>query len=101
MLIWYFISFDCERYYKKEKKVLFQGTIVKKYRSNNHDTPILSFRKPNRTVVEGGFSRLEDLWDSTEIGDSIYKAVNSLEYRLIKVDTVLSFYPQCDGRKVK
>lgn len=101
MLIWNLISFDCEGYYKKQRKVFFQGTVIKKYRSNNHDTPTLGFRNQNGTVVEGGFTQLGDLWDSAEVGDSIYKALNSLEYRLIKIDTVLSYYPECDGRKIK
>jgi len=41
------------------------------------------------------------LYDFSDIGDSIYKGKGSIEVRLIKRDTIMSFYPECNGEPMK
>jgi len=57
----------------------FHGIIVEKYRQYNHDEPRIKY-KVNNSIIEMSAFNWIDLYEKTEIGDSIYK---------IKNDTVL------------
>jgi hypothetical protein len=52
-------------------------------------------------ALDIGVDELRDLYNQAESGDSIFKAPGSLKFQLKKKDTVLFFYPECDGNEMK
>lgn len=42
-----------------------------------------------------------DLYDYSTVGDKLVKDSLSLEFKLIKKDTVITFHPICNGKEVK
>lgn len=93
--------FNCERYYARKKKIVIKGLIVNKFTSSNHAEPILEIKNSTGEVIQGAYFQLFDLWTAAQTGDSIYKAANSLQYCLIKRDTIICFYPECNGSKIE
>jgi xanthine dehydrogenase molybdopterin-binding subunit B len=59
------------------------------------------------TNIKGDFYKglagdeLVGIFEYGEKGDTIIKEVNSLQYKLIKKDTILYFYPICDCKEVR
>lgn len=41
------------------------------------------------------------LYNNSSVGDKLVKDSLSLEFKLIKKDTVITFHPICDGKEVK
>lgn len=41
-----------------------------------------------------------DLYNFSTVGDKLVKDSLSLEFRLIKKDTVITFHPICDGKEI-
>jgi len=92
---------NCEQIWRITKNERWTYRIDSMYISKNHATPTLIISNDSVHKREIGVHALEELYNNTTVGDSIMKAQGSLEFRLVKKDTVLSFYPMCNGETIK
>jgi hypothetical protein len=104
-IIWMMHPRNCKKEAENDRKVSCRYHIDTMYISDSHATPMVfvtgirSGEHLNHVGLE--FAELRDLYNNASIGDSIYKDMGSLEYKLIKKDTVLSFYVVCNGEKMR
>ncbi|PZF71870.1 hypothetical protein [Taibaiella soli] len=66
----------------------------------NHTVPTIVYTQNGKKRLLGLFD-IDDLYNAAEVGDSVSKASGQLEYKLFKKDTILSFYPFCDGKDLR
>jgi hypothetical protein len=69
----------------------------------NRNTPTVFLTCSDSKFKQLFLSRYEFpvLYDNAIRGDIVKKEINTLKFEIIKKDTVLYFYPQCDGREIK
>ncbi len=81
----------------KERKVY--GVIKSQYLDKeNHNTPTFVLGEDNKILTLIG---LRDLFLVSNVGDTILKDTGSLNYKLIKSDTILIFNVKCNGKPLK
>lgn len=87
---------DCASGYRKfGKPDIINDGIENLYLDNeNHMTPTFVLKNSKRVLKLGG---LTELYYKAEIGDTLKKDSNSLDFYLIKKDTALIFNPKCNG----
>lgn len=99
LLTFFSISFfscsTCTDHYEEHRPLKIKGMIIKKFRNKNHAIRTFEFKKEKKSFYYAIFYDIPGLWDHAEVGDSLIKAAGSLEYKLVKPDTVLYFYPEC------
>lgn len=68
-----------------------KGVVVDKYINLNHAIPTIEFKTGN-TIREVSYSRdLSGLYDYLQIGDSIYKDINSLNVKVFRGEVLKEF----------
>ncbi len=80
----------------------FNGIVIKKYISDNHEFPTLAIRDFRDTLIYTGmYSHFDDgLWDSVKKGDTLVKKPGTLLYTLKKRNgDVLKFTFNCNSVK--
>jgi hypothetical protein len=90
--------YDCKKVNEITRKGYLIGTVDSTYRDvSNRGHPIitLKFIKNDLKIIWIDGSELFELYNLSENGDTIIKERNSLQYKLIKKDTVMYFYPIC------
>jgi|GEM_PF-2147135 len=92
---------NCEKVWKETKDEKWLYRIDSMYISKSHATPMLVISSNSVYKKEIGVYALQDLYNNAAIGDTILKEQGSLEFKLIKRDTALSFYPMCNGEIIK
>jgi hypothetical protein len=102
LVIFFTGCFDCRKYYLETVKgQSILGRIEKKFENeNNHNAPLIELKSRDNLKTYDLFD-LFDLYTHCEVGDSLLKESNSLEYVLIKKDTVLYFSPKCHGEIIQ
>ena len=96
--------YDCDRINELERPKYLIATIDTSYRDiNNRNIPIVKLIsiKTNMKIDWIDGSELIGIYKYGEKGDTVIKNANSLEYKLIKKDTMMSFYPICNGREIR
>jgi hypothetical protein len=93
--------YNCKRVFEGIRKEKWQYHIDTLYVNSDHAnlTFIVSSKSEHHVLL--GVDELKNLFDHASVGDSIYKEIGSLEFKLIKKDTMMSFYPECDGVSIK
>jgi len=85
----------CIKHYEGHQSIEVNGMIIKKFRNENHAIRTFELQKEGKQFSYAIFYDIPGLWDHSEVGDSLIKPAGSLEYKLVKPDTVLYFYPEC------
>lgn len=85
----------CKGYAEDERPKKYFFKVYKKFRENRYR--ILEGIGRNDKVQEFKFGGFEDLYSAVDIGDSLIKNQGELIYTVIKKDTTLTFYIECDG----
>jgi hypothetical protein len=98
-----FVScFDCKDYFRNDvKRREIKGIITHKYEDmGNHAAPMIMIDSSQK-ITEMNLFNIFDLFTHCSVGDSIYKAKGSLDYKLFTKDTVLFFNPICDEEIIR
>lgn len=97
LLILWSSCYDCEKANEILRKEYLYCTIDSLYRDpKNRYSPSIDI-----TNIKGDFYKglagdeIIGIYKYGENGDTVIKEVNSLQYKLIKKDTVMYFYPIC------
>lgn len=97
----HFATTDCETWLNEWKVNSINVKVLDKYRSNNHDALMLVTIDDYGKKSEGNWDNYTAMWNVASAGDFLYKSPNTLLVRLKKSDTILTFFPTCNGKTVK
>ena len=97
----FYSCYDCRNNYRisynEEYKVLIDSVFEN---MRNHASPTIH----GYSVSEEYLFVVDDIplfFESARKGDSLLKAANSYKYILKRKDTIMEFYPRCDGETLK
>lgn len=89
------ICCSCSNCYEYTIRLDFTGLIVdKKEDLNNHAYPSFEIKQDSVKKSFGGVS-FYDLYDLVDIGDSLIKKSGSLDFKIVKKDTIIYYLPNC------
>lgn len=91
---------NCQTYADEFRKKQYFFQVERKYIRNGRCYTLTGNGINNRpdTFSESGYS---DLYNGTQVGDTLRKEFNKTQVVLIKKDTTLIFSYSCDGRVIK
>lgn len=100
--------YNCNEHFKITKQRLITGRITAKYLDyENHAVRYIKLSNfiwvhNGEKIYDLSPDDIPHLWDSTDVGDSLLKLKESLEYKVFKKNGhILTFYPRCEGKELR
>jgi hypothetical protein len=91
----FIILYSCSNCYEYTIDLDFKGIVIeKKEDMNNHAYPSFIIGESSKKTSFGGVP-FYDLYDTIEVGDSIIKKHGSLDFKIIRRDSIINYHPIC------